>query len=290
MPSEPRNSRALDAGRSARASRLSRGLLASLMLAAAAVVGRVQAHDTSGAMDFIRNEAAQREQAEAVPVPAANEAPARPVHRPVSHVAAAGGHAVCVRLCDGFFFPVDGGAGAAAQESTCAGLCPGAPTRVYLSGGDGIRGAVSRDGHPYSALPVALRYTKTTDNTCSCKRSMDPQAALAALTQDPTLRRGDVVMTPKGLLVFNGSNRVPYQRDDFATLAEARSRIGNAASLAQLEGVAQLPVRQDVSEASPIAASPPPPPQLSQLSSAAAASAASIQAIKVVGSQAAIAE
>jgi hypothetical protein len=242
-------------------------MLVGLLLATgAAFVGRGLARDSSSALDFIHNEAAQQEPFQApiqAPIQARREplrgdlvvhprSPRRTVRAASSGVS---GRAVCVRLCDGFFFPMgDVRASSEAAESACAGLCPGAPTHVYLvpPGGDGIEGAVSRDGRPYSALPVALRYTKAVDNTCSCKRSLEPQAVLASLARDVTLRAGDVVMTSKGLLVFRGSPQLPHNQASFVALADARNRFANADALSQLESVARLP-SQDASEMSALA-------------------------------------
>lgn len=136
----------------------------------------------------------------------ANRAPAR-----------VSSQAVCVRLCDGAFFPAPE-SGASAQEA-CARACPRAPTRVYHMTGADISTAVSaRDGAPYSALPVAMRYASVRDKTCSCGAADHA----AALLNDTTLRRGDRVMTVAGFRVFKGSARPPYSRNDFQTLAQAR--------------------------------------------------------------------
>jgi hypothetical protein len=39
------------------------------------------------------------------------------------------------------------------------------------------------------------------------------------ILDDPTLRRGDVVVTSDGLMVFRGSRRFPYTSDDFDPVA-----------------------------------------------------------------------
>lgn len=81
-----------------------------------------------------------------------------------------GGKLVCVRSCDGFFFPLSvapGGRGGATEM--CQALCPGAPTEAF-SMGETINGAVSLRGTPYMSTPNALRYTRTFDEACSCKR------------------------------------------------------------------------------------------------------------------------
>lgn len=140
------------------------------------------------------------------------------------HVAAgpAYGSAVCVRLCDGYFFPMGDAAGQwdlAGRETQCASLCPRAPTRLYVipPEGDGIGAAVALNGQRYSALPVALRYTRTTDNTCTCHAPNE--ARMMALMNDVTLRRGDSIVTASGISVFRGRSSAPYRVQDFISLA-----------------------------------------------------------------------
>jgi len=124
--------------------------------------------------------------------------------------------AVCVRLCDGAFFPAPG-PGAGSQEG-CARACPRAPVRLYhMTNGDIASAVSNHDGAPYSALPVAMRYASVRDKTCSCGASDHA----SALLRDPTLRRGDRVMTAAGFRVFKGSARPPYSPRDFHTLAQA---------------------------------------------------------------------
>ena len=132
---------------------------------------------------------------------------------------------VCVRLCDGFFFPVapvSASGDLAGPEAACQNTCPDAPTALYIepSGSDKIEDAVSTNGAPYTALPVALRSRKTLDNTCSCHRS-SPRGYRIALLHDFTLRKGDAVMTPRGFMVFQGQKRLPFARRDFVSLKQA---------------------------------------------------------------------
>lgn len=47
-------------------------------------------------------------------------------------------------------------------------------------------------------------------------------AAERARFRDPTLRRGDIVATSRGLQVFLGGSRFPYAESDFALLSKAR--------------------------------------------------------------------
>src|SRR5260221_4306527 len=86
-----------------------------------------------------------------------------------------GNRSICVRLCDGYFFPLGSvtESGSVAEQATqCSSLCPAAPSRLFLvpSGADTIESAASpSDGHLYSELPVAFRYTREFDRTCTCQ-------------------------------------------------------------------------------------------------------------------------
>ena len=69
----------------------------------------------------------------------------------------------CVRLCDGFYFPMSRLASGSPQEeaSLCNALCPGAKTAVYTLAGNGIEDAVARaGGKHYKSLPGAFAYRK----------------------------------------------------------------------------------------------------------------------------------
>ena len=43
-----------------------------------------------------------------------------------------------------------------------------------------------------------------------------------SIYEDRTLRRGDAVMTARGIRIFNGSDSVPYRESDFVEISEAR--------------------------------------------------------------------
>lgn len=120
---------------------------------------------------------------------------------------------VCVRLCDGFFFPAP--AGAMASDASCASACPSAPARLYSMRSDRITDAVSvRTGAPYTKLPVALQYTRVREQTCSCG-SPDPRIAIM---NDASLRRGDRFMTDAGFMIYQGGDRSKITSRDFTSL------------------------------------------------------------------------
>ena len=145
---------------------------------------------------------------------AAHEAPVR-----------LGRKSMCVRLCDGFAFPVgtfNGDADRASHEATCQAECPGAQTALYVlpNGSDALADAVeARSGRAYSKIPAAFHYTTFLEDSCSCHPSGGGR--LASLLHDFTLRRGDAVMTASGVRVFHGGH-LPYRPTDFVKLERSR--------------------------------------------------------------------
>ena len=163
---------------------------------------------------------------------------AKPVKRaPAAARGFASRRPVCVRLCDGFFFPVNSFSGLspiAREKASCAALCPDAPAALYFlpAGSDRIEDAVSASGQRYTALPVSLRYRTALDNTCACRRAIGQNPPY---WQDPTLRKGDAVMTTDGIVVFDGAGHSPFKRGDFTALASAAMPGDRRATLMAIE-------------------------------------------------------
>jgi hypothetical protein len=65
-----------------------------------------------------------------------------------------------------------------------------------------------------------------------------------SLANDFTLRSGDSVMTPSGMMVFRSGGHLPYARDNFATLANASMPKDKKAVLAAIERAALPSARQ----------------------------------------------
>jgi hypothetical protein len=82
---------------------------------------------------------------------------------------------VCVRLCDGYFFPLSGISSRADAQDMCQAQCPSSKSQVFYrnSGADiaDINDASDDDGRTYSSLPNALKYRTRTDQTCTCKKT-----------------------------------------------------------------------------------------------------------------------
>lgn len=82
---------------------------------------------------------------------------------------------VCVRLCDGYYYPVSYstyGSQLARDADQCQSSCAApAELYVYRNPGQEIEQAISLSGSAYMDLPVALRYRKEFVQGCSCKQT-----------------------------------------------------------------------------------------------------------------------
>ena len=133
---------------------------------------------------------------------------------------------MCVRLCDGFAFPVGafhGEGDIATHEATCRSECPGAQTALYVlpNGTSSISEAVDvHSGRAYSQKATGFHYTTYLDASCSCHPREGNR--ISSLLHDFTLRRGDAVVTASGVKVFHGGGHFPYRQVDFVRLAQSR--------------------------------------------------------------------
>ena len=108
--------------------------------------------------------------------------------------------ALCVRHCDGAFFPITEQATSDNLDrlaQICKAQCPNAEASLYtVSPSAGIENAAAPDGTPYTELPAAFKYQKSYDPTCSCKPAN--QSWVQALAEAETLLekdKNDVVVT-----------------------------------------------------------------------------------------------
>ena len=89
---------------------------------------------------------------------------------------AQGFRTICVRSCDGYFFPISqfGSNGRLqADADLCHASCPGAEVNLYLQPSEkDVDSAVAVNGNtPYTALPTAFKYRTTLDPSCGCRPS-----------------------------------------------------------------------------------------------------------------------
>jgi len=108
---------------------------------------------------------------------------------------------VCVRTCDGFYFPISYATGPgrfADDERICQRMCPASEVKLYSyrNPGEDMAQAVATDGHRYSELPTAFRYRQEFNPACSCRQAGQTWADALKNLDDP-VERGDIVVTPE---------------------------------------------------------------------------------------------
>src|SRR4030088_1876222 len=108
---------------------------------------------------------------------------------------------VCVRLCDGFYFPISFAtvpSRFADDEKTCKNLCPASDATLfsYRNPGEDMNSAVSISGQPYSSSPNAFRYRTEFNPSCSCKAPGQTWSdALKNIDDKASLDQGDIIVT-----------------------------------------------------------------------------------------------
>jgi hypothetical protein len=165
--------------------------------------------------------------------------------------------AYCVRLCDGRYFPLPRNAGSPSMtpEKVCGAMCPSAQTKVFS--GTNISRAVAADGKNYTSIQNAFAYRDKLVDNCTCKAKSGTGIAAMEIENDPTLRRGDIVMTRDGPKVFTGDSRLPHKPSDFVP---AEGYKGLPKSVQKQVGELRVMERPNEPAAAPRANQPAPPP------------------------------
>lgn len=128
---------------------------------------------------------------------------------------------LCVRTCDGYYFPISFSTSATRfpeDEQTCQRLCPAAEAVLYThrNPGEEVAQAVSSTGRVYKDLPNAFRYRRELVAACSCKQPGQTWTEALGQTKDTTIERGDIVVTEeraKALSRPESSNRTTPRGD-----------------------------------------------------------------------------
>src|SRR5438552_2604861 len=108
---------------------------------------------------------------------------------------------VCVRTCDGFYFPISFATVPSRfpdDEKTCRNLCPAAEATLfsYRNPGEDMNSAVSINGQPYSSSPNAFRYRTEFNPSCACKAAGQTWSdALKNIDDKASLDQGDIIVT-----------------------------------------------------------------------------------------------
>ncbi|THD67089.1 MAG: DUF2865 domain-containing protein [Bradyrhizobium sp.] len=109
---------------------------------------------------------------------------------------------VCVRTCDGFYFPISFATLPARfpdDEKTCKSLCPAAEATLfaYRNPGEDMNSAVSINGQPYSASPNAFKYRTEFNPSCACKAAGQTWSDALKTIDDKAAaeQQGDIIVT-----------------------------------------------------------------------------------------------
>jgi hypothetical protein len=127
-----------------------------------------------------------------------------------------GPYTVCVRTCDGYFFPLaNSPGGREGQDEMCQALCPGTETTAFgMSTGGDIQNAVQRStGTPYSSTPNAGKYIRSFDAACTCRSP--GQSWVQALRNAEDLldkRKGDITVTEQSSLEMSRPKPDPKRK------------------------------------------------------------------------------
>ncbi|WOH63561.1 DUF2865 domain-containing protein [Bradyrhizobium sp. BWA-3-5] len=108
---------------------------------------------------------------------------------------------VCVRTCDGGYFPVSFATYQQRfqdDERTCKALCPATEAMLftYRNPGEDINQAVSISGQPYSSLPNAFKFRTEFNPSCACKAAGQTWSeALKSVDDRAGVEQGDIIVT-----------------------------------------------------------------------------------------------
>ncbi|NOJ48487.1 DUF2865 domain-containing protein [Bradyrhizobium archetypum] len=108
---------------------------------------------------------------------------------------------VCVRTCDGGYFPVSFATYQARfqdDERTCKALCPATEATLftYRNPGEDINQAVSINGQPYTSLPNAFKFRTEFNPSCACKAAGQTWSeALKSVDDRAGIEQGDIIVT-----------------------------------------------------------------------------------------------
>jgi hypothetical protein len=167
--------------------------------------------------------------------------PALPVDSdPVSQTARGGGKVICVKTCDGSYFPMgnlpDGRGGA---DEMCQALCPGTEAVAYSmpNSDEGLRSAATIKGsRAYAALKTAFKFRTSFEPNCSCKREGQSWAQSLAKAESMLVRhKGDIFVTP---MQAERLSRPPKVRLTLVGRAD-KTAAGLAADAASRNGTAE---------------------------------------------------
>jgi uncharacterized protein DUF2865 len=162
-------------------------------------------------------------------------------------------HTVCVRTCDGYYFPISYSTVASRftdDANACQRLCPASEVSLYTfhNPGEDMTQAVSATGQMYTALPNAFRYRKELTAGCSCRRPGQSWAdALKNADDATTLESGDIVVTDQNAKALSQAPKEPGKQQ----AAVAASQPGSSGSTAAPASVSSSDAKRVVRTVGP---------------------------------------
>jgi len=140
---------------------------------------------------------------------------------------------VCVRTCDGAYFPVSFATVQARfpdDEKTCKALCPATEANLftYRNPGEDINQAVSVSGQPYTALPNAFKFRSEFNPSCACKAAGQTWSEALKSVEDKAAaeQQGDIIVTEES------AKKMQQRAQPAAKTAAARKGAAPAATTA----------------------------------------------------------
>lgn len=138
---------------------------------------------------------------------------------------------ICVRKCDGFYFPISfetSSQSFVSQQRICAAMCPATEVELfaYSPVSQQPDDAVSTEtGQPLKAMPNAFRFRKTYDPACQCKRPGESWAqALSGAEELLSAGKGDIVVTEESSRAMQQPKGAEKGADKSADKAPAKSK------------------------------------------------------------------
>ncbi|MDN2581261.1 DUF2865 domain-containing protein [Aquibium sp. ELW1220] len=158
---------------------------------------------------------------------------------------------LCVRACDGYFFPVAYSTFADELDrdaAACQAQCPGTEVELYIhrTPGEEADQMVSLSGVPYTALPTAFRYRQTgfvRPESCGCgaPKSFSIIAGDHAAPADPASATDPAGEPPAETAMVPLPRRRPDPATDPESLANRDGGLDRAAILAIVEAMTPDP-------------------------------------------------
>jgi hypothetical protein len=137
---------------------------------------------------------------------------------------------VCVRTCDGGYFPISFATTPAKfgdDEKACKALCPATEANLYAyrNPGEDMNQAVSVSGQPYTALQNAFHFRQEFNPSCSCKAAGQSWADALKNIDDKAAaeQQGDIIVTDESAKKMSRpltkGTTVPGKKGSVATAA-----------------------------------------------------------------------